>query len=317
MDLKICPDGTRAPVPIGECCPSLKACKTNITTVKRMLSHRFLGVPFFNLYFSSVLITGNCKNVACSMDLKVCPDGEPAPVPAGECCPALKACKPGLECAFVTCILDMKICPDGTPAPVPVGGCCPSLDACPIDIRPVQCMSSNRFLNILLNSLYFSSIAVVTNCTNTFCTMDLKICPDGTPAPIPVGECCPSLKACKTNVDCTTVPCPKILMICPDGTPAPIPVGECCPSLTACKTKVDCTHVACTMDLKICPDGTPAPVPVGECCPSLKACKSIVDCSDVACTLDMKICPDGTPAPVPVGECCPSYKACKAAGNHF
>jgi len=28
--------------------------------------------------------------------------------------------------------------------------------------------------------------------------MDLKICPDGKPAPVPVGECCPSYKACNT-----------------------------------------------------------------------------------------------------------------------
>jgi len=30
------------------------------------------------------------------------------------------------------------------------------------------------------------------------CTMDFKICPDGTPAPVPVGGCCPSLTACDT-----------------------------------------------------------------------------------------------------------------------
>jgi hypothetical protein len=64
------------------------------------------------------------------------------------------------------------------------------------------------------------------------------------------------------------------LKICPDGTPAPIPAGECCPSLKACTTiaVTDCTFSFCTLDLKICPDGTLAPIPVGECCPSLKAC---------------------------------------------
>jgi len=30
--------------------------------------------------------------------------------------------------------------------------------------------------------------------------MDLKVCPDGTPAPIPAGECCPSLKACASLI---------------------------------------------------------------------------------------------------------------------
>jgi len=136
MDLKICPDGTPAPVPIGECCPSLKACKTNITSMKRMLLHRFLDI----LLFSSVIVTSNCDNVACTLDLKICPDGTPAPIPVGECCPSLKACKFDLNCANVACTLDLKICPDGTPAPVPVGGCCPSLDACPTDIISLQRM---------------------------------------------------------------------------------------------------------------------------------------------------------------------------------
>jgi endonuclease III-like uncharacterized protein len=44
----------------------------------------------------------------------------------------------------------------------------------------------------------YGATPVKINCRNTFCTMDLKVCPDGTPAPVPAGECCPSLKACKT-----------------------------------------------------------------------------------------------------------------------
>ncbi|CAF1013171.1 unnamed protein product [Rotaria sordida] len=79
------------------------------------------------------------------------------------------------------------------------------------------------------------------NCLHTFCTMDIKICPDGTRAPIPTGGCCPSLSACKPNIH-------------------PI------------KPITNCAFVMCTMDLKICPDGRPAPVPAGECCPSLSAC---------------------------------------------
>ncbi|UJR23457.1 hypothetical protein I4U23_026460 [Adineta vaga] len=81
------------------------------------------------------------------------------------------------------------------------------------------------------------------NCMATFCTMDLKICPNGTPAPVPVGGCCPSLSACKNSVNpikpisnCAFVMCTMDLKVCPDGTPAPVPVGGCCPSLTACKT---------------------------------------------------------------------------------
>ncbi|CAF3358261.1 unnamed protein product [Rotaria sp. Silwood1] len=166
------------------------------------------------------------------------------------------------------------------------------------------------------------------------CPMNILTCSDGTPAPVPVGGCCPSLSACKNIdvdpikpiADCRFVACTMDLKICSDGTPAPVPVGGCCPSFSACKNSdvdpikpiVDCRFVACTMDLKICSDGTPAPVPVGGCCPSLSACKNsaiipikpIVDCTFAVCTMDLKICPDGTPAPVPVGECCPSLKAC-------
>jgi hypothetical protein len=144
-----------------------------------------------------------------------------------------------------------------------------------------------KFLVCLLVSLSvaFGVITPINNCAFTFCTMDLKVCPDGTPAPVPAGECCPSLKACK-------------------------PVNPITPIN-------NCAFTFCTMDLKVCPDGTPAPVPAGECCPSLKACKPvnpitpITNCAFAFCTMDLKICPDGTPAPVPAGECCPSLKACK------
>ena len=112
FDSKICPDGTRAPVPPGGCCPSLRACKRSM-------------------------------NCGCTFDLKICPDGTPAPVPPGECCPSYKACKPKKMCQNVFCTLDLKICPDGTPAPVPPNGCCPSLKAC----RP----RGNRFWDAVRN----------------------------------------------------------------------------------------------------------------------------------------------------------------------
>jgi uncharacterized membrane protein len=101
-----------------------------------------------------------------------------------------------------------------------------------------------KFLVCLLVTLSvaFGAITPIkTNCRNTFCTMDLKICPDGTPAPIPVGGCCPSLSACKEAKpikNCLTTFCTMDLKICPDGTPAPVPADSCCPSLTACKTSV-------------------------------------------------------------------------------
>ncbi|CAF1357092.1 unnamed protein product [Rotaria sordida] len=54
--------------------------------------------------------------------------------------------------------------------------------------------------------LYRFCLAATVDCTFAVCTMDLKICPDGTPAPIPVDECCPSLKACAINGDARSNP---------------------------------------------------------------------------------------------------------------
>jgi hypothetical protein len=58
-------------------------------------------------------------------------------------------------------------------------------------------MKSLICLIVTLGIAYGAILPLKSNCQNTFCTMDLKICPDGKRAPIPVGECCPSLKACK------------------------------------------------------------------------------------------------------------------------
>jgi len=76
------------------------------------------------------------------------------------------------------------------------------------------------------------------DCRVAFCTMDLKICPDGTPAPVPADGCCPSLSACKTapKTDCRFTMCAMVFLVCADGTPAPVAAGECCPSMKACKT---------------------------------------------------------------------------------
>jgi riboflavin transporter FmnP len=97
-----------------------------------------------------------------------------------------------------------------------------------------------KFLICLLITLgvaYGTILPLKPNCAAAFCTMDLKICPDGTPAPVPVDGCCPSLSACKTGIKpplCAVVMC--AMQVCPDGTLAPVPVGGCCPSLAACKT---------------------------------------------------------------------------------
>jgi len=75
------------------------------------------------------------------------------------------------------------------------------------------------------------------------CTMDLKICPDGTRAPVPVGGCCPSLSACRQlgglqpiKPDCAFSFCTMVFLTCDDGTPAPVPADGCCPSLSACRS---------------------------------------------------------------------------------
>jgi uncharacterized membrane protein len=58
-------------------------------------------------------------------------------------------------------------------------------------------MKSLICLIVTLGIAYGAILPLKPNCGNVFCTMDLKICPDGTRAPVPVDECCPSLKACK------------------------------------------------------------------------------------------------------------------------
>ncbi|CAF1963551.1 unnamed protein product [Rotaria magnacalcarata] len=105
-------------------------------------------------------------------------------------------------------------------------------------------LAKMKFLLCLLITLgvtYGAILPFKPNCANAFCTMDIKICPDGSRAPIPPGQCCPSLSACKTDVspiepisNCGFSICSMIFLSCPDGRPAPIPAGQCCPSLSAC-----------------------------------------------------------------------------------
>ncbi|CAF1110163.1 unnamed protein product [Didymodactylos carnosus] len=122
-------------------------------------------IAFIGIANAAVLPFNPCANTFCTMQLIMCPDGKPAPIPVGGCCPSKAACQKPIvnPCAAAFCTMDLKICPDGSLAPVPAGGCCP--------INP---------------------------CEGAFCTMDLKICPDGSLAPIPAGSCCPSLSACPT-----------------------------------------------------------------------------------------------------------------------
>jgi riboflavin transporter FmnP len=139
-------------------------------------------------------------------------------------------------------------------------------------------------LLLILGVAYGARLPFKPNCANAICTMNLQICPDGSPAPVPAGECCQSMNACKPKPvkpisNCRFVMCAMVIQTCSDGTPAPIPAGGCCPSLSACKPKPiqptsDCLFAICTLSFLTCPDGTPAPTPAGECCPSLTACNS-------------------------------------------
>jgi len=59
-----------------------------------------------------------------------------------------------------------------------------------------------KFLVCLLVTLGVAHVALTqlqSACANTFCTMVFLTCPDGTPAPVAAGACCPSLSACKTT----------------------------------------------------------------------------------------------------------------------
>jgi len=114
----------------------------------------------------------NCANVFCTMDLKICPDGTPAPVPVGGCCPSLSACKPGVNpfqnqnCAFVMCTMVFLTCPDGRPAPVPAGGCCPSLSACGTNLISRRSNPLGSLGSLLSGSNLLQTLSSATHGTN-------------------------------------------------------------------------------------------------------------------------------------------------------
>jgi uncharacterized membrane protein len=59
-----------------------------------------------------------------------------------------------------------------------------------------------KFLVCLLVTLgvaYGALLPLRPACANTFCSMVFLTCPDGTPAPVAAGQCCPSISACKTT----------------------------------------------------------------------------------------------------------------------
>jgi len=59
-------------------------------------------------------------------------------------------------------------------------------------------MNSLIYLLVALGVAHGAILQRPPKCALVMCTMDIKICPDGKRAPVPVGGCCPSLSACNT-----------------------------------------------------------------------------------------------------------------------
>merc|ERR1740123_1390202 len=80
--------------------------------------------------------------------------------------------------------------------------------------------------------LCFSEVPEPTDapdpCAGTHCSAVL--CDDGTPAPVPEGECCGDRDYCPDP--CAGTHCSAVL--CDDGSEAPIPEGNCCGDLNLC-----------------------------------------------------------------------------------
>jgi len=173
-----CEDGSLAPIPRAECCPRASQCSLT-----------------------------DCGQVRCLLER--CSDGSVAPTPPGRCCPSQAQCRTrqisspqlqlaqqqqeeqedeeeeeekGIDCEGKQCI--SVLCQDGSLAPVPPGTCCPNQALC---LPPPP--------------------------------------PPRTPSPSPRGPPGP-------GADCGDVACFKI--VCPDGSPAPVPPGQCCPDTAQC-----------------------------------------------------------------------------------
>ncbi|KAM9966590.1 hypothetical protein ACTFIR_006810 [Dictyostelium discoideum] len=222
-----------------------------------------------------------CTDVACTLQVKYCQDGE---VPTG-CCPctlpptkpdcslvkcARSVCKPYYRlnmtdsccghcepCTGVACTLQIKYCKDGE---VPTG-------CCPCTPQPTK----------------------KPDCSKVPCPKILKYCQEGE---LPTG-CCPCTPQPTKKPDCSKVPCPKILKYCKEGE---LPTG-CCPCTPQPTKKPDCSNVMCTMDIRYCKDGE---LPTG-CCPCTPQETKAPDCSKSMCTMDIKYC---KPGEKPFG-CCP------------
>jgi len=246
-----CPDGSSAPIPLGNCCPDTSLCPaTNCAAIGCLVelcpNGEMPPVPAGRCCPSALLCPREDCPATCPQ--ATCPDGRVAPTPAGKCCPDVYLCDQERECASKEQFCEPEFCPNGDLAPVPEGGCCPSKDLCPLQ-----------------------------HCQGISCPP--KKCPTGDIAPIPRDSCCPSKAECD-NKNCSQVRC--IVERCDDGSIAPVPEGQCCPSKRACPAQAfslepsysrgtDCTKVTCY--LARCPGSNlVAPVPWGNCCPNIGLC---------------------------------------------
>jgi len=197
----LCPNGDLAPVAPGHCCPDPRLCPM-----------------------------ADCDAKACIPE--VCDDGSLAPIPRSECCPRTSQCSV-TDCGQVRCLLER--CSDGSIAPPPPGGCCPSLTQCHLRYQPGQEISSNylsqeepdcqgkQCISVLCHDGKLAPVPPGTCCPNQ------ALCPPPPPPPPPPTSPPPPAGP---GAQCEDVACFKF--ICPDGSPAPVPPGQCCPAREQC-----------------------------------------------------------------------------------
>lgn len=113
-------------------------------------------------------------------------------------------------------------------------------------------------------------MCTVKTCEPKGCTLEAKVCPDGSSVGRQGPRC--EFAACPGETVCT-----DDAMKCPDGSY----VGRSGPS---CEFKCP-GGVVCDSDAKLCPNGKT----VGRTGPNCE-----FDCGDVACPADAKLCPDGS-----------------------
>ncbi|EGG22163.1 hypothetical protein DFA_04281 [Cavenderia fasciculata] len=106
-------------------------------------------------------------------------------------------------------------------------------------VKPGQCCNSCR------------------NCSETFCTLAIKHCPDGQFWGRPQGKCCPDCIPCNQKKFNS---CSRIAIVCPVGQTPGRKTNECC---TSC---VECPKQECP--LMKCKEGYEMGHVTNKCCPT-------------------------------------------------